>query len=267
MERYLTEDLGVPGNRIQPLLGYKEHTSPDDPMYPSRAHIVGALLSLVTNPKISHGDNIIIYYAGHGSRYPLTEYDEDDETEYIEALCPIDRDTPGEDGEPVPDISDRELNTILTLISLSKGHRITLILDCCHSGGVSRSLPQPGARTSPRMGRATFKEMLVAGDNTLKHHTGYRSILARDWCPDMDSHVFVAACKDDQCAKEKKVKGEDGTAGYIGIFTDLLVRFLRSDYWKKETTYADLVHRLDKAPHQTPVVAGKCKDARLWYQD
>ncbi len=61
--------------------------------------------------------------------------------------------------------------------------------------------------------------------------------------------------------------GEDGKAGYIGIFTDLLVRFLQSDYWKKETTYADLVHCLDKAPHQTPVVAGKYKDARLWYQD
>ncbi len=68
MERYLTEDLGVPSNRIQLLLGSKEHKSPDDLMYPSRIHIVGALLSLVTNPKIAHGDNIIIYYAGHGSR-------------------------------------------------------------------------------------------------------------------------------------------------------------------------------------------------------
>ncbi|KAK0219285.1 peptidase C14, caspase domain-containing protein, partial [Armillaria nabsnona] len=130
MERYLTENLGVPRNRIQLLLGSTEHTSPDDPMYPSRAHIIDALLSLITNPEIAHGDNIIIYYAGHGSRYPLTEDDKDDETEYIEALCPIDRDTPGEHGKPVPDISDRELNTILTLISLSKGHRITVILDC-----------------------------------------------------------------------------------------------------------------------------------------
>ncbi len=42
-------------------------------------------------------------------RYPLTEDDEDDETKYIEALCPIDRDIPGENGKPVPDISDREL--------------------------------------------------------------------------------------------------------------------------------------------------------------
>ncbi len=267
MERYLTENLGMPSNRIQLLLESTEHTSPDDPMYPSRAHIIDALLSLITNPEIAHGDIIIIYYAGHGSRYPLTEDDEDDETEYTEALCPIDREIPGENGKPVPDISDRELNTILTLISLSKGHRITVILDCCRSGGVSRSLPEPRARTSPRMARATFEEMLVAGDKTLKHHTGYRSILAKDWLPDMNSHVFVAACKEYQHAKEKKVKRVDGTTGYNGIFTDLLVRFVQSGCWKKETTYADLCHCLDKVSHQTPIIAGKHADARLWYQD
>ncbi|KAK0207490.1 hypothetical protein IW262DRAFT_1419815 [Armillaria fumosa] len=265
MDRYLTENLGVPSNRIQILLGSKEYTSPDDPMYPSRIHIIDALLSLVTNPEIEHGDNIIIYYAEHGSRYQFTVDDEDDQTEYIEALCPIDRDTLGENGDPVPDISDRELNTILTLISLSKGHRITVILDCCHSGGISRSLPEPGARTSPPLARATAEEMLVAGENTLKHYTGYRSITASDWLPDMNSHVFVAACKEYQHAKEKKVKREDGTAGYIGMFTDMLVHFLQSDRWTEETTYADLVHCLDKVFRQTPVVAGKHRDARLWY--
>ncbi|KAK0505478.1 caspase domain-containing protein [Armillaria luteobubalina] len=131
MEKYLTEDLGVPSNRIQLLLGSKEHLSPQDPIYPSRAHIVNTLLSLIKNSKIAHDDNIIVYYSGHGSYYPYNT-GEDDEPEYIETLCPIDRDTPGEDGEPVPDISDRELNTILSLISHAKGHCITVILDCCH---------------------------------------------------------------------------------------------------------------------------------------
>ncbi|KAK0219283.1 hypothetical protein EDD85DRAFT_754269, partial [Armillaria nabsnona] len=129
MESYLTEDLGMPRDRIQLLLGSKEHLSPEDPLYPSRVHIVGTLLSLITNSNIVYGDNIIIYYSGHGSYYPY-HTEEDDEPEYIETLCPIDRDTPGEDGKPVPDISDRELNTILSLISRAKGHCITVILDC-----------------------------------------------------------------------------------------------------------------------------------------
>ncbi len=158
VEKYLVENLGVPRNRIQLLLGSKEYTSPEDPMYPSRAHVVGALLSLITNPEITPGDNIIIYYS-----------DTDHTTHLIRRkmvipiipkhCAPYDRDTPGEDGKPVPDISDRELNTILSLISRTKGHRITVILDCCHSGGVCRNLPEPGARTSPPMARASHRDM------------------------------------------------------------------------------------------------------------
>ncbi|PBK94318.1 hypothetical protein ARMGADRAFT_1062554 [Armillaria gallica] len=267
MERYLTEDLGMPSDRIQLLLGSKERLSPEDPLYPSRAHIVGALLSLITNSQIGHGDNIIIYYSGHGSYYPY-HTQEDYKPEYIETLCPIDCDTAGESGKPVPDISDRELNTILMLISRAKGNRITLILDCCHSSGVCRGLPEPGARTSPPMTRATLEDMLLVGEKNLKHYPGYRSILAKDWLPDMSSHVVLAACRDYEYAKAKAVKRADGTvAGYIGIFTDSLVRVLRSGYWKKETTYAELVHCLDKTSHQTPVVAGEKKNERLWYQD
>ncbi|KAK0462287.1 uncharacterized protein EV420DRAFT_1221412, partial [Desarmillaria tabescens] len=115
----------------------------------SRTHIIDALLSLMNNKEIEKGDNIIIYYAGHGSSYEysghLNAKKPDDGAEIsfgsvgcIEALCPINRDTCDANGNTVPDISDRELNMILTLISRSKGHHITVILDCCHSGGVSR---------------------------------------------------------------------------------------------------------------------------------
>ncbi|PBK64979.1 hypothetical protein ARMSODRAFT_838083, partial [Armillaria solidipes] len=131
MEKYLTEDLNAPRDRVQLLVGSKEHTSPEDLIYSSRVHIIDTLLSLIKNPEIARGDNIVIYYSGHGSCYPFTEDNEDDETEHIETLCPIDRDTVGANGEPVPDISDREFNTILSLISRAKGNTIMVILDCC----------------------------------------------------------------------------------------------------------------------------------------
>ncbi|KAK0467515.1 hypothetical protein IW261DRAFT_1519710 [Armillaria novae-zelandiae] len=267
MEKFLTEDLGIPSNRIQLLVGSKEHTSIDDPLCPSRAHIVDALLSRITNSEIVYDDNIIIYYSGHGSYYP-PHPEEDSETDYIETLSPIDRDTLGEDGKHVPDISDRELNNILSVICRAKGHRITVILDCCHAGGVCRSLPEPGARTSPMMMRATLQDILAAGDNVLVHYPGYRSILAKDWLPDMTSHVVLAACEGYQYAKAKKVRREDGTvAGYIGIFTDSLVRAFRSGHWTKETTYVDLLGCLDTTSSQTPVAAGKHRCSHLWYQD
>ncbi|KAK0435055.1 hypothetical protein EV421DRAFT_1717053, partial [Armillaria borealis] len=133
IEKYFVDDVGVPKDRIQLLLGSEDHASPDDPMYPSRTHITDMPHSLATNDKIEYGDNIVIYYAGHGSCYSYHEDDEDeDEThEYIEALCPIDCDTSDSNGVPIPDISDRELNSILSQISHTKGHHITVILDCC----------------------------------------------------------------------------------------------------------------------------------------
>ncbi len=205
MEKYLTEDIGVPPNRIQLLLGSKEHTSSADPMNPSRANIIDALLSIIDNPEILYGDKIVIFYSGHGSSYPFER--EGDALKYIEALCPIDRDTIGDDGKSVPDISDREFNTILKQISQVKGQHITVILDCCHSGSVSRGA---GARMTSQTTHTTLEDMLLAGEKILGGYPGYRSILSKDWYPDMDSYVVLAACKDYQLAKPKMVEGKDG---------------------------------------------------------
>ncbi|KAK0193379.1 caspase domain-containing protein [Armillaria mellea] len=261
MEQYLTENLGVPRNRIQVLLGSKEHTSGGCSMYPSRANIVDALLSMISNPEILYGDNIVIFYSGHGSSYAFER--EGDGIKFIEALCPIDRDTLGDDGKPVADISDREFNAILTQISRVKGDCITVILDCCHSGGATRAAE--ARRFSPTR-HMSVQGMLRAGEKILKGYPDYRSILSNDWAPDMGSHVVLAACEAHQLAMSKMVERKDGAEEYIGIFTDSLVRALQSEC-SRETTYADLVRHLVIPPHQTPVVAGKRKDACLWYQE
>ncbi len=260
MEKYLTQDLGVPNNHIQLLLGSEEHTSPDDPMNPSRANIIDALLSLATNDEMKDSDIIIIYFAGHGSSY--SSPDDVSIYEDIETLCPMDRDIIVND-EAIPDISDRELNAILSLIAEYKRSPITVILDCCYGGSIG--LPEPGARTSPQTTHATVQDMLLAGEKNLKDYPGYRSILSKNWSPDMDSHVILTACEDYQFANEKKVEGKDG--GHIGVFTDSLVRVLRSGYITEDTTYVDLIVALGSSVYQTPGVYGKSRGARIWYQD
>ncbi|KAK0498945.1 caspase domain-containing protein, partial [Armillaria luteobubalina] len=162
MEKYLVDNLLVPRERIQKILGPARSgdtsTSTDVFAIPSRANIVSLLHSLITNPNIKRGDPIIIFFSGHGSRYPLS-YDDDDpdfdgeldderSQNYVEALCPVDRNTIDSSGVLIPDITDRELNTILAQISRIKGNRITFILDCCHAGSVTRTL-SPGVRLFP----------------------------------------------------------------------------------------------------------------------
>ncbi|KAK0194753.1 caspase domain-containing protein [Armillaria mellea] len=264
MEKFFTEALGVPNDRIQLLLGSKKNV--DDVMKPSRANIVRTLLGLATNDDIKFGDNIVVYFAGHG--YCYRPSGNDDPYGCVETLCPIDRDTLDANKKHVPDISDREFSSIISLIAKAKGHRITVILDCCHAGGASRTLREPGVRAHAKMATATLQDMLIAGDSNLKKYRGYHSILAKDWNPDADSHVLLAACKDHQFAKEKKLKLEDGTVkGYIGIFTEALLHILQSGYCKEETTYANIFDVVGKSSHQTPVVIGEHKSARLWFQD
>ncbi|KAK0227235.1 peptidase C14, caspase domain-containing protein, partial [Armillaria nabsnona] len=166
--QYLMEDLGVAEDHIQRLLSantplHMPHTSNTfigtinngvqrlfdwssmttshiDCMSPTRANIIASLLRLSTDSRIKEGDNILIHFSGHGSKYFCSDYPPYKATSAgtgtIEVLCPIDRDEGH--GGMVPDISDREINVILSEISRTKGHRITLILDCCHSSGLTR---------------------------------------------------------------------------------------------------------------------------------
>ncbi|KAK0237483.1 hypothetical protein EDD85DRAFT_769913, partial [Armillaria nabsnona] len=87
---------------------------------PSRVNIVSSLLSLVHNPEITMGDNIIIYFSGHDSGYTSSDLDHNAGAGSIEALCPIDHEDLDACGVPIPDISDREISCILKEISRSK---------------------------------------------------------------------------------------------------------------------------------------------------
>ncbi|SJL10592.1 uncharacterized protein ARMOST_13980 [Armillaria ostoyae] len=279
MEKYLVDDLLVPRERIQRLLDAARYgdTSTDISSIPSRANIISLLLSLTTNPNIEHDDPIIIYFAGHGSCYALSDNDDDpdfdkefDDDEcspkFVEAICPMDRNTPDSSGVPILDITDRELNTILTQISRTKGHRITFILDCCHAGSVTRTSSLEVRTVSP-LERVTLEDMLLTAEETLRDLPGYQSVFAEDWVPDMDSHVILAACMGDEVAKAKRV-GKEGTSEvWGGVFTNLLVKTLRSGKLGEGATYVDLIEALPRLHFQTPIVAGGHKETRLWYQD
>ncbi|KAK0476233.1 hypothetical protein EDD18DRAFT_1265720 [Armillaria luteobubalina] len=276
MEKYLIEGLGVPKNRIQTLHGPQIHV-PNISTLPSRANIISMLLSLAKNPDINTGDIIVIYYSGHGSSYPFSDYFTDEDSPgtnvsiagagSVEVLCPMDRDMLDENGIPIPDISDRELNSILTQVSRSKGHRITVILDSCNSGGATRGVDEHEARRTSPLKRASLKEILVSAHRTMKDFPGYRSVLEVDWNPDMDSHVVLAACREDELAKARRATRDDGTVGFNGIFTESLIGLLKSGTLREGSTYLDLIDALPKFPFQTAVVAGKRKNTRLWDQE
>ncbi|KAK0476309.1 peptidase C14, caspase domain-containing protein, partial [Armillaria novae-zelandiae] len=140
MKEYLIKNFKVPMHHIGSLCDKSA----------TRDNIIHALLGFRTDEHINPNDIIIIYFAGHGSNYTCEKH-LDHTTKNpdsrlgccpVEMICPVDRgrDTadPLSTFSKIPDISDRELNVILKEISKAKGNRITLIIDCCHAGGVGR---------------------------------------------------------------------------------------------------------------------------------
>ncbi|KAK0243567.1 caspase domain-containing protein [Armillaria nabsnona] len=273
MRQYLTDDLHVPKERIQCLLGPGGNSHVDSSI-PSRRNIISALLDLARNSQIEADDCIIIYFSGHGTSYQCARCHESILTGEkperaclkslcpIEALCPIDREALDTDDTPVPDISDREFNSIIAQISRAKGNRITVILDCCHSANLNRSFPEEGARAIPPLPRASFDKMLLVADQNMQQFPHYLSIIDEDWFPNMDSHVILAPCREYQLTNERR-----GTSGFHGVFTQCLLDTLRSGRMGKDATYTDLIDDLPWSDFQTPVVAGKRKNTRLWYQN
>ncbi|PBK78996.1 hypothetical protein ARMGADRAFT_1093560 [Armillaria gallica] len=128
MEDYLTNALGIPENRIQ------------------------RLLCPTPNSNIQNGNNIIIYLSGHGSSYTCEHHTcAPDDVCGVEALCPSDRGTRDTNNNVITDITDRELNAILTQICRAKGRKITVILDCCYSSGLTRSPSTTGVCSVPEL--------------------------------------------------------------------------------------------------------------------
>ncbi|KAK0432806.1 caspase domain-containing protein [Armillaria borealis] len=279
MTQYLINDLNVPGSQIDLLLasrdvpGCQDFPDVNSVKFPSRKNIVQILLNLRANPLIKPGDNIIVYFSGHGSSYSCEEYFPRETCGHIgaiEAICPVDRNERDKDGRIISDISDRELNAILTLVR-RKGANITVIADCCHAASLTRgpSYAIGTARVLPALVSAvddkisSLESMLREGDEGLrKHSSNVPSVLAPDWSANMSSHVLLAACKDFQYARE--VQNSDGTHG---IFTEALVRALKSEA-SKSCTYEGLCNALQIPREfkylQTPCAAGDHINTYLW---
>ncbi|KAL2330967.1 hypothetical protein Fmac_018548 [Flemingia macrophylla] len=88
---------------------------------PTGKNVRLALSRLVTSAK--SGDVLFVHYSGHGTRLPAYK-DEEDTTGYDECIVPTDMNL----------ITDDEFRQFVDKVP--RGCRITIVSDCCHSGGL-----------------------------------------------------------------------------------------------------------------------------------
>ncbi|KAJ7509662.1 caspase domain-containing protein [Mycena galericulata] len=196
----------------------------------TRANIIATFQShFLDNADIpDHGNaTMIFYYAGHGTRIEapdnLIAFDGK-----VEAISPVDERTQGADGKYVYAIPDYVLGWLLWELAAKKGRNITVILDACHSGGMGRKIGRARNAATPSPKSAT-------------------------------SHVLLAACREDETARE--IRYTDNSVR--GRFTESLITWLRR-VDLETTTYMDLLNRLPTWSGQTPHCGGARRDHRLF---
>lgn len=140
MQAILLDGVGVPTDRIRRLASPRnaKHSTlvPQEPA--TLDNIRNALAALVRDAQ--EGERIFIYYAGHGARAPFERGD--GFVFHRESLVP-------EDVDRGPDkrlLADYELNGLLRQIA-RRTPSVTVMLDCCHSAGVTRDPGVPEMRS------------------------------------------------------------------------------------------------------------------------
>lgn len=178
------------------------------------------------------GDVLLLHYSGHGSNVPDDNGDEADKRDEI--LCPTDLDWKDT-------LRDDWLRK--TFNKLRSGVSLTVIMDCCHSGTITRAITPPDAPKKERFLPCPLDLMATESGRklrgTLRGQAG-RAPRGRKRKSDVVHaeipELLITGCRDTQTSADAKI---DGT--YNGALTYYLVESIKEAEGK--LTYRELHQR------------------------
>ncbi|KAH6843411.1 caspase domain-containing protein [Chaetomium sp. MPI-CAGE-AT-0009] len=223
-ERFLTE--AIPSITITKLTSptTSPTTSPDG-SFPSLAGIRSAFDLLINDA--NQGDFIYIHFSGHGTRLPTKfRHLKGDNTSYDECLVLARTD------HKVDYLRDVEMAFLLKRIA-GKGATVTVVLDCCHSGGATRGDGDErvrGFEDAPPDSFFDYDRDFIAPVADLEAAWGRPPVcydgagrggtVVQHWMTASERINFLAACLPKQKAWEIRL----GDEGKTGLLTDCLRR-------------------------------------------
>ncbi|KAF9878670.1 hypothetical protein CkaCkLH20_03570 [Colletotrichum karsti] len=237
-EKFLTEVAGI--SNINKL------TSPRDPsndLLPTLDNIVSEFETLARGAQ--PGDFIYIHYSGHGSRLNTAFRDLKGEHVALDECLVLAR----SDGM-VECLRDVEVAFLLKQIA-DKGATVTFVLDCCHSGGATRS--DDGVRGSNEIPNQFFADSIRKRIQSAKdlgdawslprnvgNDGGRSASVVQHWMTASKGINFFAACDPLQKAKEVPVEATVRK----GLFTECLASVLNAQNGGADQLSCDAVSNL-----------------------
>lgn len=251
VEEYLVGIIKVNRDRITRLIaptpGRKYISDlPKNYLEPTYANIIRAL----DKPKgAKKGDLMYIHFSGHGGR-ATTIFDSNlKNSNFDEALVPVDIAHGGNY------IRDLELGMLLQNLETA-GLIVTVVLDCCHSGGAVRG------DDNPQLGSSRGIENVYKSEGKRDQPENFERIQAfgRDIVSprrrNASGVVVLAACLEAQMAREKV----DGDYSY-GLLTYCLLRTLKNIHRTRRVSTQTLYQKIrasvqNSNKYQMPYLVG-----------
>lgn len=239
VETFLQENLKLSPESIRKLLA----TNPEDSTLaevraaaqvqePTYANIVKAFeeITAIAQPH----DQVYIHYSGHGAQVGTIYPELKGEGQYDEGIVPMDL------GTEERYLRDVELATLLKRMT-DKGLVVTVVFDCCNSGGATRGdceirgAEMPDRTLGPQDSLVADRASLMQTWQSLTTNTPVHGVL-----PDSREYVFLAACRPSEFAYEYDVTGGGERHGAL---TYWMVDTLRNQ--SMGLTYRSLYNRIN----------------------
>jgi hypothetical protein len=247
VEAFLKDFQKVPEERILKLTASPSDEDSQKPIeptdkLPTRNNIIAAFRKL--GEIAPAASQVYIHYSGHGGR-AKTVFPEIKEPDGIdEGLVPTDIGTT--EGQYLRDLDLAQLLKEL----VDKDLTVTVILDCCHSGGATRG------DVEIRGMNIVDDKPLLPGQEIVIQLEGIRG-LKPEGLPASEDYVAIAACRQNEYAYEYAFNRETGERN--GALTYWLLDTLRQK--NAGQTYRDVFDRLNakirtQFSQQTPMLMG-----------
>jgi hypothetical protein len=221
---------------------------------PTYANLLNALEGLVEVARPE--GQIVIHYSGHGGRAKTTHPEKQQQRIALdECWVPYDI---GVD-QDASYLRDWELAWYVQRMT-EKGAFVTLLLDCCHAGGMSRAaLPEERLRVRGGSGADLTERPASLLDLSPRQRSRALELETngRGWWPLHEKFVLLAACRPTEKAMEDAFEGNQAS----GAMTHWLVDTLRGQEGRR-LSYREVHQRLlgpihCRFPQQTPVLEGE----------
>jgi Caspase domain len=227
VETFLETKLGLSSDRITKLTASGDGSRPMEPeaLWPTYKNMVAAFKNLTKTAKA--GDQVYIHYSGHGGRATTAFPTLKGTSGLDEALVPTDI-----GNSETQYLRDVEIAYLLKGL-VDKDLLVTVVFDCCHSGGATRALRgQGGAKargilsidTTPRPAPsvvASTEELAGVWEEASGGKT--RSLKpGSGWLMEPKGYVLLAACRAQELALEYPFDGQESNGALTYWLLDSL---------------------------------------------